>query len=285
MMATASLVNVVSVRPLAWVSERRGARRTLAIGCLIMAAGALGFAAVDSLGPFAFFCRTLHGLGWAFMFSSSGSLVLVLAPPGRLSQAIALHGSSNLLTNAIGPALAEPGIALIGPAPVFAAAAAVSVVGAWLCLRIDVGDDVGRARPPPPRQPAPPRPAPGAPRLRRAGRGGGRGRLRDHAHLPPAARPRAGHRPHQRLPGGVHHRRGGDPAPVRALHRPGGSPAGGLRQLLSTGWWSAPFALRPGTLALFGGLFGLAHGLFWPSFMAVVLQTVPRRCATDRCPG
>jgi hypothetical protein len=31
-------------------------------------------------------------------------------------------------------------------------------------------------------------------------------------------------------------------------------------------------ALRPGTLAVFGALFGLAHGLFWPSFLSVVLH-------------
>ena len=168
-MATAALVNVVAVRPVAWAGARWGDRRTLALGCLFMAAGALGFAAVGSVGPLAFSCRVLQGLGWAFMFSASGQLVLALAPPGRLSQAIALHGSSNLLTNAVGPALAEPGIALLGPGPVFAAAGVVALAGAWLCSRVEVPAAAN------PTERIPARPGPGARLCRRGLHPGCRG--------------------------------------------------------------------------------------------------------------
>ncbi len=270
-MSTASLANVLSVRPVGLVAARWGARRTLALASLFMAAGALGFTLVSSVGPLAFFCRVLHGLGWAFMFSASGSLVLALAPPGRLSQAIALHGSSNLVSNAIGPALAELGIAALGPAPVWAAAAAVAILGAWLCSRIDV---------------APAVPAPS---------GGRRPDVRDS--LPTFLlfvgvmvgvasgtmlvfhQPLALARGAERISGFLVAYTIGAVGVRVTLGRL--ADRVGPRRVAASSFIAygivvaAMVALVPAALPIYGGLFGIAHGLFWPSFLALALQSAP----------
>ena len=270
-MATASLANVLSVRPVAWVAVRWGGRRTLALASLFMAAGALGFAAVRSVGPLAIFCRALQGLGWALMFSASGALVLALAPAGRLGQAIALHGSSNLITNAIGPALAEPGIALFGPTPVFAGAAAVAVVGAWLCSRIHPGSGA-------PRDGSPQRPSAAVPPSRYLlwvglvlGIGCGT-MLTFHQ---PLALLRGIGRVSDFL---VAYTAGA--VGVRLLFGRFIDQVGPRRvafgSFLVYGLViMATASLAPGTLSIYGGVFGLAHGLFWPSFLSIVLQTAP----------
>lgn len=268
-MATAALVNVVAVGPVARVSARFGDVRTLAIGALCMAAGAIGFAAVTSVGPLAFFCRVLQGLGWAFMFSSGGSLAMALAPPGRLSQAIALHGSSNLLTNAFSPVLAELGIARLGPAPVFAAAAAVAALGAWLATRI--------------RPPSAPRP-PDAPAAPAAGRAGvslyllllaaavGIGSGTMFTFHQPLALARGSHRISDFLVGFTLVAVASRLLFGRLINRLGPQRVA-FASFVGYGLVIAAMVLlTPATLALHGGLFGLAHGLFWPAFLAVVLQ-------------
>jgi MFS family permease len=277
-MAVASLANVVAVRPVSALAGRWGGARTLAFGCLLMAAGALGFVAVDSVGPFAFFCRALQGLGWAFMFSSSGQVVLALAPPGRLSQAIALHGSSNLLTNAIGPALAEPGIALVGPGPVFAGAAAVAVVGAWRCTRIHVPALRPAEERLPVIVPAGARPADGGPpRLPRflmfLGVMVGIGSGTMFTFHQPFALGLGAARISDFLVAYTIGAVGIRIAFGRLIDRVGARRVAFASFLLYGVVIASMMAMRPGTLALHGAVFGLAHGLFWPSFLALLLQT------------
>jgi MFS family permease len=272
-MAIASLANVLTVRAVSGISARYGGRRTLALASLCMAGGALGFAAVDSVGPLAFLCRALQGMGWAFMFASSGALVLALAPPGRLSQAIALHGSANLVTNAIGPALAEPGIALVGPAPIFVAAALVAILGAWLASRIDAHDGAGHPAAAGARAPAaaaPPERLPVALLIVGVVVGVGCGTMLTFHQ--PLALQRGIDRISDFLVAYTVAAVGIRLAFGRLID--GAGPARvAFGSFLGYGAVVAGMVvLRPGTLAVFGALFGLAHGLFWPSFLAVVLQ-------------
>ena len=292
-MATASLVNVLGVRPVAYVGTRWGGPRALALGSLFMAAGALGFIPVDSVGPLAFLCRVLQGLGWAFMFSASGQLVLALAPPGRLSQAIALHGSSNLVTNAIGPALAEPGIALFGAGPVFAGAGAVAVLGAWLCSRIELPpgstpqpgpvppatDGAAAATlavpatvdPTPTAVPSPPARLPYFLLLLGVMVGVGSGTM--FTFHQPLALSRGSERISDFLVAYTIGAVGIRLAFGRLIDRVGARRVAFASFLVYGLVIASMIALTPGTLALFGALFGLAHGMFWPAFLALVLQT------------
>jgi len=136
LMASASLINVVAAPWVARWGTRHGALSTMIAGSGVMVAGALGFVFVDAPGAWAFVFRMLQGLAWAFMFSSAAVLAMRMAPPGRTGQAIALHGSSNLVTNAIGPALAEPLLAHHGRAVTFGGAAFMALVGLWFTLRL-----------------------------------------------------------------------------------------------------------------------------------------------------
>jgi MFS family permease len=272
-MATASLANVLTVRPVALVAAHWGPRRTLALAGLCMAAGALGFTVVSSVGPLAFLCRVLHGMGWAFMFSASGALVLALAPPGRLSQAIALHGSANLLSNAIGPALAEPGIALLGPAPVFGAAAAVSVLGAALCDRIQVAPAARVA------------PAAGGRRpdvrdslptfLLFVGVAVGMGSGTMLAFHQPLALERGIQRISDFLVAYTVGAVGVRLAFGNLIDRVGPRRVAAGSFIAYGVVVAAMVAMRPGSLAVYGALFGVAHGFFWPAFLAVALQSAP----------
>jgi MFS family permease len=270
-MSFAPLANVLSVRPVARVAERWGGRRTLALGSLFMAAGALGFTFVTSVGPLAFFCRVLQGLGWAFMFSASGSLVLALAPPGRLSQAIALHGSSNLVSNAIGPPIAELGIAALGAGPVFAAAAGVAMLGAWLCSRIPV---------PAGAQAHGGGPRPGARQslpafLLFVGAAVGIGSGTMLVFHQPLALARGA----QRVSGFLVAYTIGAVGVRLTLGRL--ADRVGPRRVAATSFIAyglvvaAMVFLAPAALPIYGGLFGIAHGLFWPAFLALALQTAP----------
>jgi MFS family permease len=271
-MATASLVNVLTVRPVALVASHWGPRRTLALASLCMAAGALGFTVVSSVGPLAFFCRVLQGMGWAFMFSASGSMVLALAPPGRLSQAIALHGSANLLSNAIGPALAESGIALVGPAPVFAAAAAVAILGAWLCSRIRVPPGL---RPAAPAAAGPDRPEslPGFLLVVGVAVGIGSGTMLTFHQ--PLALARGIDRISDFLVAYTVGAVGVRLAFGNLIDRVGARRVASGSFIAYGAITAAMIAMGPGSLAVYGGLFGLAHGLFWPSFLALALQRAP----------
>ena len=89
----------------------------MVLGNLAMAAGSIAYVFVATPGLGAFVGRALQGLGWALVFSSAGMFAVALAPRERMAQAIALHGSANIMTNAIGPALAEPAMAGFGPRP------------------------------------------------------------------------------------------------------------------------------------------------------------------------
>ena len=136
LMATAAIAPVVAAPLVSRLCQRLGAGRCMALASAMMALGAAAFLGVDSAGPLAFVCRALHGLSWALIFSAASILVLDLAGPRRLGEGLALHGSSNLISNALGPALAEPVIARWGARPVFAAAALAAALGVWLALRV-----------------------------------------------------------------------------------------------------------------------------------------------------
>jgi MFS family permease len=149
-MASAAAANVVTAPLIGRIAGGSGARRGMVIGNLSMAAGSILFVFVASPGVGAFVARALQGMGWALVFSSAGMLAVALAPRDRMAQAIGLHGSANIVTNAIGPALAEPAIAAWGATPVFVAAAAIALLAAHQATRVS------------PRSPASAPPDPGA---------------------------------------------------------------------------------------------------------------------------
>jgi MFS family permease len=89
------------------VVDRPGRPRLLARGSLLMALASAAFVAVDHVGALAVGLRFLQGFAYGGVFSTGASLAADLSPPESMGRTMGLFGSSNLVTNAIAPPLAE----------------------------------------------------------------------------------------------------------------------------------------------------------------------------------
>jgi MFS family permease len=87
--------------------DRYGRRPFLTLGALMMAAASLGFAFVDEIGAKIYFLRAFQGIAFAMTFTAGAALVVDLAPPKRLAQAIGYFGLTMLSMNAVAPAVVE----------------------------------------------------------------------------------------------------------------------------------------------------------------------------------
>lgn len=118
-----------------WV-DRFGRRRFVVWGSFAMIVGSVGFVWVDSLGPLVYALRFLQGAAFSLAFVAGGALVTDQAPPERLGQAIGLYGLTMLSTNAVAPALAEGIADRVGWAPAFVAAGVASAVAFALAFTL-----------------------------------------------------------------------------------------------------------------------------------------------------
>ncbi len=118
-----------------WIT-RYGYRWSILVGNIVMATGALGFVLVHAVGALPLLLRCLHGLAWTMVFNAGMTLATLVAPGDRTAQAIGVFGSANLVTNAVAPAMAEPLIERFGYRPVFAAAAGIAGVACLLGRRL-----------------------------------------------------------------------------------------------------------------------------------------------------
>ncbi len=115
-------------------------------GAAISGAAALGFVWVGEVGPLTYGLRLLHGVGNAFQFVAAGALVTDLVPMRRLGQGLGLFGVTMLSTNAIAPALAESVAARWGWEPVFIGASVASFLAIFfLALVKEPIRDLSRA--------------------------------------------------------------------------------------------------------------------------------------------
>lgn len=103
------LLSAVACVPLATLAIDRYEKRLLLMGGAFLGAlAALLHAWVDSVGPFLYALRALHGMSFVLTFNAAGTLVADFAPRARLSQALGFFGVAMLSTNAIAPAAMEP---------------------------------------------------------------------------------------------------------------------------------------------------------------------------------
>lgn len=127
--------------------DRVSRRRLFAASAFLLAATALGFAGMTELGPLTYLLRALQGVAFTMQMASFSTLVAELAPPSRLGEAVGLSGSSMLVMNAVAPAVDEPLARAAGWPVVFVLAAVAALVSAALVLEGSTGR-------PPPRPPA-----------------------------------------------------------------------------------------------------------------------------------
>lgn len=123
--------------PLAGDWADRGARlRWAIVGCAICGVAALGFVWVTEVGARVYALRLLHGIGNAFEYVAAGALATELVPRKRLGQGLGLFGVTMLSTNALAPAIAESVAARWGWAPVFAGASLASFLAIAFLARV-----------------------------------------------------------------------------------------------------------------------------------------------------
>ena len=127
---------VLLMPPMGAFVDRFGRRRFLIAGALLMAAASLAFTGVDSFGPAIFALRVLQALAFAMAFAAGSALAVDEAPPERVAQAIGLFGLTFLSMNAVGPAVVEAVSARSGWPAAFGLAAVGALACALLSLRL-----------------------------------------------------------------------------------------------------------------------------------------------------
>lgn len=115
----------------------RGARRPLiTLGALATALSSAAFLFVSELGPYLYAVRAAQGISFTLFFVAAGTLVADLAPPARLGQALGWFGAAALTMNAVATISAEHLAHRYGWNAVFAAATASGVLATLLSLSL-----------------------------------------------------------------------------------------------------------------------------------------------------
>lgn len=110
--------------------DRFGRRPFLTAGAVLMTLASLSFYWVHEFGSLIFLLRGCQGLAFGMAFAAGSALVVDLAPPRKLAQAIGYFGLTMLSTNALAPLSVEALAAVSGWRFAFAAAA----LGAGACV-------------------------------------------------------------------------------------------------------------------------------------------------------
>jgi len=130
-----------------WISEmidRLGRKRSFTIGSIIMTLLPLLHLFLD--GPLDGFylplllMRVVHGIGLAICFTAVFTFVADIIPEGRLNEGIGMFGVSGLVGMAIGPALAEPIMENFGYSAFFLTSSALAACAFLLHLPVRVED-------------------------------------------------------------------------------------------------------------------------------------------------
>jgi MFS family permease len=126
-----------------WVAEmidRIGRKRSYSIGCLTMTL--MPLLHLFFSGPLQSYylplllLRILHGIGLAVCFTAVFTFIIDLIPEDRLNEGIGMFGTSGLIGMAIGPAIAEPVLVNFGFAAFFLIASGMAALGLLLHLPV-----------------------------------------------------------------------------------------------------------------------------------------------------
>lgn len=110
------------------VVDRSGRRRYMTSGAALMLVASLGFLWVDAMGPLVFGLRLLQGVAFAMAFVAGSTLAVDEAPPDHLALALGVFGLTMLSMNAIAPTVVETLAAHVGWKPAFVLAATAAAV-------------------------------------------------------------------------------------------------------------------------------------------------------------
>ncbi len=125
-MAAAAVV----LRP--WVGrllDTKGRRVVARWGSILHLLVTLAYLGVDSVGPYLFFVRIVHGVAQAMLFSTLFTIAADVVPPSRRTEGIAMFGVSGLLPMSLAGLLGDAILAHAGYTELFIASAIVAALG------------------------------------------------------------------------------------------------------------------------------------------------------------
>lgn len=134
--ATPLVAGVLASPGIGYALDRFGRRSSVLVGALVGASTSFGISALSDVGVAFFVLRAVQGIGFALVFNGAVALAADRAPAARLGYAMGLLGSASLVTNAIGPTIAEHAADVFGWSLVFATTAVMSVLTFVLALGI-----------------------------------------------------------------------------------------------------------------------------------------------------
>jgi len=267
--AVPSLTGALAVPFVGPLIDRVGRRPLIALGSALAVVQALAFVWVDRIGPLLFGLQLLVGLSFVIQFNAASAHAADLAPRARLSQVLGLFGASNIVTNALAPAIGEPLADRAGWDSVFLLAAAMALLGLLLSFTIRSADLSVHAN------------GSGAPEVERQGpltlyvlimAAAGTAFAIAFAYYQPFALSLGMHEVHSFFVGYA-----STVVVTRVLLGWLPDRIGRMRTaLLSLGLYAAAVLsmsqLAPGTLAFYGALLGCAHGFLYPSVNALAIE-------------
>lgn len=128
--------------------DRGGERQALIVGSTLLTLSSLAFCAVTSPGIVPALLRLIQGAAVSLVVNGGSMIVSRRAPEGRLAEAIGIHAASNLIMQAVAPALAEVLAARHGYVCTFALAASAGALGLVLSVGAPAGREPVRTRAP-----------------------------------------------------------------------------------------------------------------------------------------
>lgn len=154
--AVPSLVATIAVPFVGPLIDRIGRRALISAGSLLTLVYAAAFAWVDRIGPLLFLLQLIGGLAFVLEFNAASAQAVDLAPRARMSQVLGFFGASNVVTNALAPAIGEKLSLHSGWDSVFMLSTVMAVLAVALSFTlrsVDAGvHAAGDAAAPPPRQ-------------------------------------------------------------------------------------------------------------------------------------
>ena len=130
---------VTALATIPWVSRRidlHGSRPFMVAGLILMASATAGYAFLDRMSYLFVPVRLLQGLAFAMMFNGATTAVTLCVPRARMGQGLGIFGAVTIASHAIGPALAEHLVERVGFTLFFPLAAVSSLLAIPLALRI-----------------------------------------------------------------------------------------------------------------------------------------------------
>jgi MFS family permease len=125
----------ILIRPIVgMVMDTRGRRSVIIAGNVLSAIAVLLYLTVDAIGPWVYAVRVIHGLSEAILFSALFTYGADVVPPSRLTEGLALFGTSGLLPIALGGLIGDVVLGFSGFRLLFLVALGFAVLSLVLSL-------------------------------------------------------------------------------------------------------------------------------------------------------